>query len=99
MVSKLDQDYLVSYVIGARRRCKVLQVLSKSDLTATEISEITFIRYGYVLVKLQELMDKNLITHNGASRSRIYSITTLGSQVMDLVRKHYGDSMKVYDVK
>lgn len=99
MARKLNEDYLVSYVIGARRRCKVLQVLSKSNLTATEISELTFIRYGYVLVKLQELMDKDLVTHNGASRSRIYSITQLGLDVMDLVYKHYGDSMKVYDVK
>lgn len=94
-----NDNYLVSYVINARRRCRVLQVLSKSSLTAIEISEMTYIRYNYVLVKLQELLDKNLITHNGAPKSKIYSITPLGKEVMDLIYAHYGDSARVYDVK
>lgn len=76
-----------------------MQVLSKSDLTAIEIAEMTYIRYGYVLVKLQELMDKNLVTHNEAPRSKIYSLTPLGKEVMDLVYAHYGDSMRVYDAE
>ena len=99
MVKNLNEDYLLSYVIGARRRCKVLHTLSKGDFTAIEIAEITFIRYGYVLIKLQELMDKGLITHNGAARSRIYSITQLGLDVMQLIYDHYGKSMKVYDAE
>lgn len=93
-------DSLVSYIISARRRCAVLRVLSKNDLTVSEISEITYIRYGYVMVKLQELMDKGLVTHNGASRSKIYSITPLGEEVMQAVRDYYGSQMKVhYGVK
>ncbi len=95
----VNENDLVSYVINARRRCRVLQVLSKSDLTAIEIAEMTYIRYGYVLVKLQELMDKNLVTHNEAPRSKIYSLTPLGKEVMDLVYAHYGDSMRVYDAE
>lgn len=86
----------ISFILGARRRYNVLKILLEGDYTAKEISELSLISYQYVLKKLQELYEHQLVTHNNAKRGRIYSITPLGSSVAKEVmirnRAIYGSS-------
>lgn len=82
-------DY-ISYVLSARRRCDVLQKLSNNDYTARELADETLISYQYTVIKLQELCDHGLVTHNNVKRGKIYSITPLGRSVINrIVHKNH----------
>lgn len=83
----METDNLISFILNAKNRLIILQLLKEQRLTATEIAEKTNIDYRHVWTKLQELKDKNLITHNDVYRNKIYRLTSLGYLILNEVEQ------------
>lgn len=81
----------VSYVLSARRRYDILSELQRGNRTAKELVESTLMSYQYVMLKLTELCEHELVTHNDVKRGRIYSITPLGDEIMRQILNHQGE--------
>lgn len=84
----VHDDDLISYILNAKNRLIILQILRDQDLTAREISEITKIDINQVRRKLLELKRKELVSHNNAHQNKIYTITNLGYRILYETEKH-----------
>ncbi len=83
----MNNDNLVSYILSAKNRLIILRLLRNQGLTTSEIAEITKIDYRHVWEKLQELKNKELVTHNDVYRNKIYRLTSFGYSILNEVEQ------------
>ena len=83
----MEYDNLISYILNAKNRLIILRLLKDNGLTAREIAVQTKIDYRHVWQKLQELKNKQLITHNDVCRNKIYRLTELGEKILSEVEQ------------
>lgn len=78
----MENDNLISYILNAKNRLRILKLLQEQRLTAREIAHLTNIDYRHVWQKLQELKAHNLVTHNDVYKNKIYRLTDLGYKIL-----------------
>lgn len=78
----------VGYVISSSYRVKVLQRLSESPATPTQIAEDTDCSPPHISRALQNLRDKELVdllVPEDRKKGRVYGITDHGTEIWEII--------------
>ncbi|MEK6916007.1 MAG: winged helix-turn-helix domain-containing protein [Nanoarchaeota archaeon] len=80
---------LVSFVLRAKNRKKILDFLSKETLTPAQLMKRTSMYESHVSRSLRELLEQKLIECENPKerRFRFYKITKLGKEILEESQK------------
>lgn len=80
-----------AYVMGSRYRTSVLETLAEQPSTPTQMAKQHNVAVSHVSRALSELDDRNIVqSHSSGSRTKLFSLTSHGERIVDLVDKLEG---------